>query len=204
MIEFMCNGTFEDKNPNEAMEYLDSLAENAQNWNNIGKDSIYEEVAEKLGITLAKKNIHLVYGGGEVGLIRKVAKTAHAGGIEVLGIIPITLANLTGPTIGEKMKVDNMYERITQMIEHSDAFIVLPGGFGTLEEIFHTVFLLSAMANQIPAHILNAMAINFESALSVEEVDVKNVFLKLESAGLRIFLGQYSQEIYPNELQDLY
>ncbi|XP_075475686.1 cytokinin riboside 5'-monophosphate phosphoribohydrolase LOG3-like [Primulina tabacum] len=71
--------------------------------------------------------------------MEKVVKAAHTGGIEVLGIIPITLANLTRPTIREEMKVVNVYERITQMIEHSDVFIASPGGFGTLEEIFQTV-----------------------------------------------------------------
>ncbi|XP_073024305.1 uncharacterized protein [Primulina eburnea] len=78
---------------------------------------------------------------GNIGLMRSVSTSAHLGGSQVLGIIPIALAegNITGVTIGEELKVSSMYERITQMIENSDAFIALPGGFGTLEEIFHTV-----------------------------------------------------------------
>ncbi|XP_073033861.1 uncharacterized protein [Primulina eburnea] len=79
---------------------------------------------------------------GNIGLMGSVSTSAHLGGSQVLGIIPIALAegNITGVTIGEELKVSSMYERITQMIENSDAFIALPGGFGTLEEIFHTMF----------------------------------------------------------------
>ncbi|XP_073015004.1 cytokinin riboside 5'-monophosphate phosphoribohydrolase LOG3-like [Primulina eburnea] len=145
-----------------------------------GKDSIYEDVAEKLGITLAKRKIHLVYGGGEVGLMGKVAKAAHAGGSEVLGIIPITLANLTGPTIGEEMQVDNMYERITQMIEHSDAFIALPGGFGTLEEIFHTVCWAQLNIHNKPIGLLNVNNY-YDKLLSFLDDVVEQGFISLAS-----------------------
>ncbi|XP_073061908.1 cytokinin riboside 5'-monophosphate phosphoribohydrolase LOG3-like [Primulina eburnea] len=144
------------------------------------KDSIYEEVVENLGITLAKKKIHLVYGGGEVGLMEKVAKAAHAGGSEILGIIPITLANLTGPTIGEEMKVDNMYERITQMIKHSDAFITLPGGFGTLEEIFHTVCWAQLNIHNKPIGLLNVNNY-YDKLLSFLDDGVEQGFISLAS-----------------------
>lgn len=120
-----------------------------------GKYSIYEETAEKLGKILGEKKIHLVYGGGSLGLMGKVSKAAQAGGSEVLGIIPTNLANFVGATIGEEMKVGSMYERINQMIEHSDAFIALPGGFGTLEEIFHTVCWAQLNIHQKPIGLLN-------------------------------------------------
>ncbi|XP_073049502.1 probable cytokinin riboside 5'-monophosphate phosphoribohydrolase LOG6 [Primulina eburnea] len=163
--------------------------------NEILNDSIYEEVAEKLGIALAKNKIHLVYGGGEVGLMGKVAKAAHAGGSEVLGIIPITLANLTGPTIGEEMKVDNMYERITQMIEHSDAFIALPGGFGTLEEIFHTVCWAQLNIHNKPIGLLNVNNY-YDKLLSFLDDVVDQGFISLASQ--RMLLSATSEDYKKN------
>jgi predicted Rossmann-fold nucleotide-binding protein len=67
-----------------------------------------------------------------------VSTTAFLGDNQVLGIIPKALAkeNITGKTVGEDLKVLTMFEQITTMLEHSDTFIALPGGLGTLEEIF--------------------------------------------------------------------
>ena len=110
----------------------------------------------------------------------KVAKAAHAGGSEVLGIILITLANLTGPTIGKEMKVDNIYERITQMIEHSDAFIALPGGFGTLEEIFHTVCWAQLNIHNKPIGLLNVNNY-YDKLLSFLDDVVEQGFISLAS-----------------------
>ncbi|XVF30260.1 hypothetical protein REPUB_Repub16aG0041700 [Reevesia pubescens] len=70
-----------------------------------------------------------------------VATTAHLGGNQTLGIIPRTLArrNIIGKTVGNEILVSCMHERMNIMIENVDAFITLPGGFGTLEEIFQIV-----------------------------------------------------------------
>ena len=63
---------------------------------------------------------------------------AHVGGSKVLGIIPkyFTVGNLAGRTVGEEMQVSSMHERIARMFTYADAFIALPGGLGTLEELF--------------------------------------------------------------------
>ncbi|XP_073273265.1 uncharacterized protein [Primulina huaijiensis] len=147
-------------------------------------------------------------------------------GSEVLGIIPITLASLTGPTIGEEMKVDNMYERITQMIEHSDAFIALSGGLGTLDEIFHTVCWAQLNIHNKPIGLLNVNNY-YDKLLSFLDDVVEQGFIslasrrmlvsatsegrsrskclsELEAAGLRKFLGSSTQEIYSQEIQDFY
>ncbi|XVE65849.1 hypothetical protein DITRI_Ditri08aG0032200 [Diplodiscus trichospermus] len=67
-----------------------------------------------------------------------VSTAAHVGGSQVLGIIPIALAegNFVGKTVGEELRVPTMQDRISKMLDNSDAFIALPGGIGTLEEIF--------------------------------------------------------------------
>ena len=82
--------------------------------------------------------MHLLYGGGNLGLMGCVSSIVQEIDSQVLGIIPKTLAykNLIGKSNGEKYIVSCMSERLTEMINHADAFIALPGGFGLLEEIF--------------------------------------------------------------------
>jgi len=103
-----------------------------------GATPIYQEAAEALGRHLAERGIRLVYGGGAVGLMGMVADAALAAGGEVIGIIPQSLKEAE---IGHKgltclEVVDGMHARKARMAELSDAFIALPGGLGTLEELF--------------------------------------------------------------------
>lgn len=103
-----------------------------------GANPIYQEAAIALGQTLAAKGIRLIYGGGAVGLMGVVADATMAAGGEVIGIIPQSLKDSeighTGLTRLEV--VDGMHARKARMAELSDAFIALPGGLGTLEELF--------------------------------------------------------------------
>ncbi|MBO6687157.1 MAG: TIGR00730 family Rossman fold protein [Hyphomonas sp.] len=95
----------------------------------------YLRLAQDLGRTLAQKNIRLVYGGGGVGLMGACARAVHSDGGEVLGIMPRFL--LQKERIFEDVPheiVDDMHTRKQRMFDESDAFIVLPGGIGTLEE----------------------------------------------------------------------
>ena len=87
---------------------------------------------------LVERKIHLVYGGGSLGLIGCVVIAAHVRGSQVLGIIPtvLTVWNITGKTIGKELLVSNMQEQILKMLDNFDSFITLLGDFGTLEEIF--------------------------------------------------------------------
>ena len=100
-----------------------------------GKDVEFEEAAKNLGKVLAEKRMHLVYGGGNLGLMGCVSKAAHEGGSQVLGIIPKALAtcDIIGDTVGEVKIVSSMHERKAEMLDNVDAFIVLPDGLGTLE-----------------------------------------------------------------------
>ena len=101
-------------------------------------DREYREAATELGGCLAAAGIGLVYGGGRVGLMGLLADAALAGGGEVIGIIPSRLrdAELAHPGATEMVVVDSMHERKRLMAEKSDAFAVLPGGIGTLDEMF--------------------------------------------------------------------
>jgi uncharacterized protein (TIGR00730 family) len=101
-------------------------------------DGRYREAATELGARLAAAGIGLVYGGGRVGLMGLLADAALAGGGEVIGIIPSRLrdAELAHPGATELVVVESMHERKRLMAEKADAFAVLPGGIGTLDELF--------------------------------------------------------------------
>jgi len=103
-----------------------------------GATPIYQEAAEALGRHLAENRIQLVYGGGAVGLMGMVANAALAVGGEVIGIIPQSLkdAEVGHSGLTRLEVVDGMHARKARMAELSDAFIALPGGLGTLEELF--------------------------------------------------------------------
>lgn len=105
---------------------------------NDGNDPLYADAARSLGTLFAREGIALVYGGGSVGLMGVLANTVlHSGG-EVIGVIPHALwAREVGhPGLTDLRIVETMHERKAMMADLADAFIALPGGLGTLEEIF--------------------------------------------------------------------
>jgi uncharacterized protein (TIGR00730 family) len=104
----------------------------------IGARAAYREAAEALGDTLARQGIGLVYGGASVGLMGAVADAALAAGGEVIGVIPKALMEreLAHRGLSECHVVPSMHARKAMMAELSDGFIALPGGIGTLEELF--------------------------------------------------------------------
>lgn len=95
----------------------------------------YLDLAGRLGAELARRGLRLVYGGGSVGLMGRCAKAAHAAGGAVLGVMPRFLERreIVLEDVPHRM-VDTMHERKHIMFQESDAFLVLPGGIGTLEE----------------------------------------------------------------------
>ncbi|MEH3085414.1 MAG: TIGR00730 family Rossman fold protein [Xylophilus ampelinus] len=103
-----------------------------------GRLPAYREAAVAFGELLADQGIGLVYGGASVGLMGAVADAARGRGGEVIGVIPRALADreLAHPSLTELHVVGSMHERKAMMAELSDAFVALPGGIGTLEELF--------------------------------------------------------------------
>ncbi|PHU10699.1 Cytokinin riboside 5'-monophosphate phosphoribohydrolase LOG3 [Capsicum chinense] len=106
-----------------------------------GKKNSYQAAAVELGKELASRNIDLVYEGGSIGLMGLISKIVHDGGRHVIGVIPKTLMprELTGETIGEVKAVADMYQRKIEMAWHSNVFITLPSGYGTLEELLEVI-----------------------------------------------------------------
>ncbi|MCJ2008090.1 TIGR00730 family Rossman fold protein [Methylobacterium sp. E-041] len=102
-----------------------------------GGDPAFRQAAEALGAALAAAGLDLVYGGGDVGLMGTVARAVLAGGGHVTGIIPDFLKSREHmlDAIQETVVVGDMHTRKRMMFERSDAFVALPGGIGTLEEL---------------------------------------------------------------------
>ena len=105
---------------------------------NTGSKPAYAERARALGMHLANEGLALVYGGGNVGLMGLVADAALAAGGEVVGVIPEQLVGweVAHQGLTRLEVVANMHERKARMFDLSDAFVALPGGFGTLDEMF--------------------------------------------------------------------
>lgn len=102
-----------------------------------GRDPAHRQAAAAVGRLLAESGVRLVYGGGAIGLMGVVADAVMDGGGDVFGVIPKGLfANEVGHQgITELVEVDNMHQRKQRMAEEADAFLALPGGLGTLEEL---------------------------------------------------------------------
>ena len=103
-----------------------------------GASSVYRAAAEQLGAVLARERVRVVYGGGHVGLMGAVADAALAAGGEVIGVIPQHMVDreVAHRGLTELRVVQSMHERKALMAELSDGFVALPGGLGTLEELF--------------------------------------------------------------------
>ncbi|KAJ6361666.1 hypothetical protein OIU78_002153 [Salix suchowensis] len=108
---------------------------------NFGNRQVFSDAAIELGDELVKRKIDLVYGGGSVGLMGLISQKVHEGGCHVLGVIPKALMPLeiSGQTVGEVRTVVDMHERKAAMAKESDAFIALPGGYGTMEELLEMI-----------------------------------------------------------------
>lgn len=104
----------------------------------LGTHAAYEMAAREIGTLIGQRGWQLVYGGGNAGLMGAVANAALAAGACVIGVIPHSLMEreLGHPGLTELHVVDTMHERKQMMAERSDAFVALPGGIGTFEELF--------------------------------------------------------------------
>lgn len=124
-------------------------------------DEVHErwrEVAREAGRALARRGIAVVYGGGGVGLMGELATAALEAGGEVLGVIPERLRALELEHRGltELFVVDSMHARKMMMAQLSDAFIALPGGFGTLEELFEAITWTQLGYHDKPVGVVDA------------------------------------------------
>jgi len=122
-----------------------------------GLDPAYRNAAHELGRQLAQRNIGIIYGGANVGLMQAVAESSLALGGRVVGVIPEVLVDLEVAHHGitELHVTSTMHTRKEMMISLSDAFLVLPGGYGTLEELFEVLTWHAIRIHQKPIVLIN-------------------------------------------------
>jgi hypothetical protein len=165
-----------------------------------GKEKEFLESANHLGQVLAKRKIHLVYGGGSLGLMGGVAIAVFLGGSQVLGVVleALTKGDIIGKTIGEELQVSTMYDRLNAMFNHADAFIALPGGLGTLEEIFHISSWAQLHIHHKPIGLLNVNGF-YDNLLSFLDQAVEQEFLT--SSARQIIISAATAEQLIDQLQ---
>ena len=121
-----------------------------------GKDPDFGLAARQFGKIMAKNGIGLVYGGGSIGLMGEIANAVLDNGGHVTGIIPDFLANREHQMHrGEIIRTRNMHDRKQQMFEHADAFVALPGGVGTLEEVVEQMTWVQLGRHRKPVMLAN-------------------------------------------------
>ena len=174
-----------------------------------GNSHLYKEAAKELGIQLAKNKIKLVYGGGSLGLMGELSGSVHRNKGSVLGIIPKHLLEIEGinKNHGEVVITDDMHIRKKTMYDNSDAFLCLPGGIGTLEEISETITWFQLGISRKPIYFLNINGYwnNFKVlleqfvALEFANKDLLNYFNFFESVETLLPVLLNSLDIDSNE-----
>lgn len=147
-----------------------------------GNDSQITEAAVALGQNFVENNITLVYGAAKIGVMGTIAQTMLDQRGEVIGIIPQFLKKKEVVHLGltQLITTNNMHERKLQMQELSDGFIALPGGFGTMEELFEIGTWLQLGLHSKPMGLLNVNGF-YDDLISMLETMVKRGFLSMDN-----------------------
>jgi uncharacterized protein (TIGR00730 family) len=157
----------------------------------------YLQAAEEIGAAIAARGIRLVYGAGRTGLMGAVADGALQAGGEVIGVIPhyFNTPQLAHPGLTQLEVVETIHQRKARMAELADAFIALPGGYGTLEELFEILTWAQIGLHTKPVGILNARNY-FDPLLLLIEHAYQEGFIYAEHRALFVHARQ------PEELLD--
>ncbi|KAI9195892.1 hypothetical protein LWI28_019129 [Acer negundo] len=171
---------------------------------NSGTRQVYKDAALDLGARLVEKKVDLVYGGGNIGLMGLVSQTVYDGGCHVLGIIPGPLIPVeikeetSKHTVGELLIVSDMHERKAEMARRADAFIALPGGYGTMEELLEVITWSHLGIHNKPVGILNVDGY-YDSLLSLFDKGVQEGFIKPSSRNIIISANNAQQLLHRME-----
>ena len=145
----------------------------------------YKNIAKEVGEELVRRQIGLVYGGGNIGLMSVVAETVLAGNGEVQGVIPDFMVEkeLARQDLTDLHVVGSMHERKALMADLSDGFIALPGGYGTLEEFCEMITWRQLRIHQKPCGLLNTDGF-FDSLISFVDHQVQEGFVTQDNRSL--------------------
>lgn len=166
----------------------------------LGKSKIYQDKAIALGKTIYDNDINLVYGGGNIGLMGVIANTVLQLGGKVTGVLPhfLNKKEVGNLAITELILVDSMHERKQKISELSDAFIAMPGGFGTLEEVTEMLTWSQLGLSKKPIGLYNISGY-YDLLLQQFDKMVEEGFLKMENR--KIVIADHQPDLL---LQKLY
>ncbi len=152
---------------------------------NAGTNPIYKEKAIELGLEMVTQKIKLIYGGGSLGLMGVISTTIMANGGEVSGVIPYFLDKMEvgNPNLTKVTKVDTMHQRKALMEEQCDGVITLPGGYGSMDELFEILSWAQLGLHKKPVGILNVNGF-YDNLIKQLDVMVTEGFLKIENRQL--------------------
>lgn len=150
-----------------------------------GNNPIYRDVAERLATEMVSRNLGLVYGGASIGIMGVIADAVMAQGGEVIGVIPKVLVEkeVSHMSLTDLRVVNSMHERKSLMAELADGFIALPGGLGTLEELFEILTWAQLGLHQKPCALLNVNGY-YDALISFLDLAVAEQFVKPKHRGL--------------------
>jgi uncharacterized protein (TIGR00730 family) len=153
----------------------------------MGNNPAYLAEAEALGRAIAAAGLGLVYGGANCGLMGALADAALAGGAEVIGVLPEVLSGHEIAHVGltRLEPVSSMHERKARMVELADAFLILPGGYGTLDELMEVITWAQLKIHAKPCILINTLNY-WDGLLSFLDVAVREGFLKAQNRGLML------------------
>jgi uncharacterized protein (TIGR00730 family) len=146
---------------------------------------VYVEAARAMGRVLVARGLTLIFGGGRTGLMGAVADAALQAGGEVIGIMPrqFNTPVLAHTGLSQMILVDSMHQRKARMAEMGDAFVALPGGFGTLEELFEILTWAQIGMHRKPIGVLNVEGY-YDPLLAMIEQARRQGFIYAEHRGL--------------------
>lgn len=153
----------------------------------VGLDVRYRAAAVEFGELLVREHIGMVYGGGSIGLMGVIADAMLANGGEVIGVIPESLATaeLLHPRVPDMRVVTTMHARKALMAQLSDAFVALPGGFGTFEEFFEVVTWSQLGLHRKLTGLLNVAGF-YDPLVRLVDHAVQEGFIKVKHRGLLV------------------
>lgn len=151
----------------------------------MGHDEAYAVAARRMGALIAEAGFTLVFGGGSLGLMGEVARAARDGGAPIIGILPEFLRHLEPPlkTAEELIITPDLYLRKDRMISLGDAFVILAGGLGTLDEFFEVLTSAQLGVHKKPIVVVNTAGFYEPLKTALDHVVVQG-FARRESANL--------------------
>ncbi|XP_042481198.1 cytokinin riboside 5'-monophosphate phosphoribohydrolase LOG8-like isoform X1 [Macadamia integrifolia] len=144
-----------------------------------GNKKIFSDAALDLGRELVERKMDLIYGGGSFGLMGLVSQTVFNGGCHVLGVIPTALVphEISSHAVGEVLVVSDMHERKAEMARRADAFVAIPGGYGTMEELLEMITWSQLGIHNKPVGLLNVDGY-YDCLLGLFDKGVEEGFIK--------------------------